>query len=127
MMGADMVIGPAVPYGKLPAFKHHYYLCAQVMRSPFYHIKRAFPMPSAGVHPAAVPSIIKDLGTDIIVAGGGAVFGHPAGPKNGAKAMRQVIDAALKGLSLEEAARQYSELKAALDKWGYEPVLSVKI
>jgi len=127
MMGADMAIGPAVPYGKLPAFKHHYYLCAQVMRAPFYHIKRTFPMPSAGVHPAAVPLIIKDLGTDIIVAGGGAVFGHPMGPKNGAKAMRQVIDAALKGLSLEEAAEQYKELKVALDKWGYEPVLSVKI
>ena len=68
--------------------------------------------------PNCVHAIYLDLGSDSIMGCGGAIHGHPMGPVAGAKAMRQVIDAAVKGISMVAAAKEYPELQAALDAWG---------
>lgn len=84
----------------------------------FYHIKPAFPVASGGLHPGTVPTVIKEMGTDIVIQVGGGVIGHPDGPHAGAIALRQSIEATLKGIPLEEYAETHKELRRALEKWG---------
>jgi ribulose-bisphosphate carboxylase large chain len=81
-------------------------------------IKPVFPTCSGGLHPGLVPELLKLVGTDIIVQAGGGVWGHPDGGKAGAAALRQAIDVALNGESLEDYARDHKELRRAIDTWG---------
>jgi ribulose-bisphosphate carboxylase large chain len=81
-------------------------------------IKPVFPTCSGGLHPGLVPELIKLIGTEIIIQAGGGVWGHPEGGKAGSLALRQAIDAAMSGTSLENVAMVKKELKMALDKWG---------
>jgi ribulose-bisphosphate carboxylase large chain len=81
-------------------------------------IKPVLPTCSGGLHPGLVPELIKLVGTDIIVQAGGGVWGHPDGGKAGAAALRQAIDVAMSGGSLEESARGHRELQRAIDTWG---------
>jgi len=43
--------------------------------------------------------------------------GHPDGTKAGATAMRQAVDASLKGIPLKIYAKTHGELRKALEKW----------
>jgi ribulose-bisphosphate carboxylase large chain len=81
-------------------------------------IKPVLPTCSGGLHPGLVPELIKLVGTDIIIQAGGGVWGHPDGGKAGAQALRQAIDVAMSGESLENYARGHIELQRALDTWG---------
>ncbi|MET1128736.1 MAG: type III ribulose-bisphosphate carboxylase [Thermoproteota archaeon] len=87
----------------------------------FRGIKPALPVASGGLHPGVLPEVIKHMGIDIVIQVGGGVIGHPDGPMAGAAAVRQAIEAALRGVSLEEYAAQRRELKRALEKWGTRP------
>jgi 2,3-diketo-5-methylthiopentyl-1-phosphate enolase len=116
LAGADIVVHPA-PYGKAPVLPEKFIRVAQNLSFPFYQIKPAFPMASGGITPKMVPSVIKDLGTDIVIGSGGGIHAHPQGPVAGAKAFRQAIQATMQGRSLEEAAIEYPELKMALETW----------
>ena len=49
---------------------------------------------------------------------GGGIHGHPGGTRKGAMAMRQALDATLKGISLDEYAKDHVELAIALEHWG---------
>lgn len=84
----------------------------------FYGIKPAFPVSSGGLHPGNLPPVFEALGTDIVIQVGGGTIGHPDGPADGAKAVRQAIDAIMEGTPLEEYARTHRELARALEKWG---------
>ena len=91
------------------------------LRSEWYHIKTVLPVASGGIHPALVPDNLRLLGTpDIQLNAGGGIHGHPDGTKAGATAMKQAIDAYIKGIPLEEYAKTHIELKRALEKWGYK-------
>jgi ribulose 1,5-bisphosphate carboxylase large subunit-like protein len=116
LAGADVVVFPA-PYGKAPVLPEKFQRVAQNLTFRLYHLKPAFPMPSGGITPKMVPNVIKDLGLDIVIGSGGGIHAHPQGPVAGAKAFRQAIQATLQGRPLEEAAKEYPELKAALDAW----------
>ena len=48
---------------------------------------------SGGTTQLAVEKIVKAVGTDVMLAAGGGVHGHPDGSEAGAKSMRQAIDA----------------------------------
>ncbi len=85
----------------------------------WYHIKPALPTSSGGLHPGTLPEVMRVMGTDIVIQVGGGVLGHPDGPRAGAAAVRQAIDAYLKGVPLDEYAEEHKELKKALEKWGY--------
>ncbi len=89
------------------------------LEQEWYHIKPAFPVSSGGLHPGTLPEVIKVMGTDIVIQVGGGVLGHPDGPRAGAAAVRQAIDAYLKGIPLEEHAKTHKELRRALEKWGF--------
>jgi ribulose-bisphosphate carboxylase large chain len=84
----------------------------------FYHIKPALPVSSGGLQPANLPAVVKVLGIDCVMQIGGGVIGHPDGPKAGAAAVRQALEAMAKGIPLEDYAKEHKELRRALEKWG---------
>ncbi|MBC7227487.1 MAG: ribulose 1,5-bisphosphate carboxylase [Thermoflexales bacterium] len=116
LAGADIVVFPA-PYGKAPVLPEKFQRVAQNLSFPFYHIRPTFPMPSGGITPKMVPQVIKDLGPDIVIGSGGGIHAHPQGPVAGARAFRQAIQATMEGRPLEDAAKEYPELRVALETW----------
>ena len=117
LAGAD-IINDLVPYGKLPILKSKYVRIAQICRGKLGNLKRTFPNAVAGIYPGNVPEVIADLGSECILGAGGGIHAHPMGPKAGAIAMRQAIDATLQGMSLEKAGQSQPELCAAVETWG---------
>jgi len=119
MCGADIIL--VIDYrGKFTGFDKM--MCVQAANScvaPLQHLKKALPLLGGGVHPGLVPALIQTYGRDIIIGAGGAVHGHPMGSRAGAKALRQAIDAVMRGVPLEKAAKEHEELRVALEVWGY--------
>ena len=118
LIGVDQLHTGTV-VGKLEASRQEVMEINNFLRSKWYHIKRTFPVSSGGLHPGIIPDVLNIVGTDVVIQVGGGVMGHPSGPKAGAKAVRDAIDAYLEGLSLEEKAKESRELAEALKKWGY--------
>ena len=116
LAGADIVVFPA-PYGKGPVLGEKFIRVAQNLSFPLYNLKPTFPMASGGITPQMVPNVMKDLGTNIVIGSGGGIHAHPQGPVAGAKAFRQAIDATMQGRSLEDAAKEFTELRVALETW----------
>ncbi len=84
----------------------------------WFHIKPVFAVASGGLHPGSIPKLIEKMGTNIIIQAGGGVHGHPGGTRAGAKAMRQALESVMKGVPLEEYAKERKELAQAIKKWG---------
>lgn len=75
------------------------------------------PVASGGLYPQLVPALLETFGNDVVLQAGGGIHGHPEGTVNGARAMRQAVDATLEGKSLEEYAKTHKELMLALQHW----------
>jgi ribulose-bisphosphate carboxylase large chain len=90
---------------------------AGLLENNWYGIKPVFAVCSGGLHPSLVPELVKLLGKDIVIQAGGGIHGHPFGTRAGAKAMRQSVDAVMKGIPLREHAKDHVELAKALEKW----------
>ncbi len=90
---------------------------AEWLRGEFLDLKTVFPVCSGGLHPGHVPELVKMMGSDIIIQAGGGVHGHPGGTASGARAMRQAVDAAVKGIPLKSFSKDHDELAIALKKW----------
>lgn len=56
--------------------------------------------------------------TDLLYMAGGGIMAHPKGPAGGVVALKQAWEAAVNGLSVEEAARQYPEFALSVEKFG---------
>jgi len=84
----------------------------------WYHIKPVFAVASGGLHPGNIGKLLKKMGNNIIIQAGGGVHGHPKGSLAGAKAMRQALEAYMKGIDIEEYAEKHTELAEAIKKWG---------
>lgn len=87
-------------------------------KQPFWHIKECMPVASGGLHPGNIDIVVKNLGKEIVMQIGGGVLGHPNGVYAGAKAVRQALEAIMKGVDVEEYGKIYDELRIALEKWG---------
>ncbi|MGK0554754.1 2,3-diketo-5-methylthiopentyl-1-phosphate enolase [Macrococcus capreoli] len=87
--GADLILFP-VPYGSIELTERD---AKEIVSDAIAEstIKRAFPVPSAGVHPGLVKRIIDDFGEDIVINAGGGVHGHPDGATAGGEAFLQAI------------------------------------
>ena len=83
-------------------------------------LRRVLPVASGGLHPGLVPALIKFFRKDFVIQAGGGIHGHRDGTIAGAKAMRQAVDATLKGVPLSEYAETYRELETALKMWGQQ-------
>jgi len=91
------------------------------LRNEWYSLKTVLPVASGGLHPALVPPNLELLGyPDLQLNAGGGIHGHPDGTRAGAMAMKQAIEAFMKGIPLEEYAKDHPELKKALEHWGYK-------
>ncbi len=90
---------------------------------PFYHLKPTTPMPAGGIIVQNVPQIAADIGFDFVVGVGGAMHAHPDGPRAGATAFRQAIDAVMQGIPLEKYAEDHKELGRALGTWESSKIL----
>jgi len=119
LIGADQLhIGTAV--GKMSEDRQTVTENVKALLEPMGGLKQTFPVCSGGLQPAHIPILVKYFGKDIIMQAGGGVHGHPQGTRAGARAMRQAIDAAMKGITLKEYAKDHKELKQAISKWGYK-------
>lgn len=106
--------------GKMEGEKNTIKRIDDFLRSDWYRIKKTIPVKSGGLHPGLVPSLMEILGKNIQITAGGGIAGHPEGPKAGAKAMRQAIEAKLNNIDLESYAQDHIALQQALNKWGTE-------
>ncbi|MBC7127136.1 MAG: RuBisCO large subunit C-terminal-like domain-containing protein [Candidatus Methanosuratincola petrocarbonis] len=88
------------------------------LRSEWHGKRRVFPVASGGIHPGFVPANYRVFGNDFVINAGGGIHGHPRGTRAGAAAMRQAIDACVKGIPLEAYAKSHEELRIALERWG---------
>lgn len=120
LAGADVVVYPS-PYGKFPLQYARHLRIAQAQTCRLYDLHPIWPCLGGGVHPGLVPSLMEDLGKDVMLGAGGAIYGHPMGPQAGALAFRQAIDAVLDGMPLIEAAKNKPELATALQMWNSSP------
>ncbi|WML38888.1 2,3-diketo-5-methylthiopentyl-1-phosphate enolase [Neobacillus sp. OS1-2] len=119
--GADLSLFPS-PYGTVALDKPlALSIAAELMKDDVF--KKAFPVPSAGIHPGLVPLLIRDFGDDAVINAGGGVHGHPKGAHGGGLAFRQAIETTLQGIPLVEGAELFPELKQALELWGSAEVI----
>jgi 2,3-diketo-5-methylthiopentyl-1-phosphate enolase len=116
LAGADIIVYPS-PYGTLQYSRSKHLRLAQTMTDPLYAIRRTVPAPGGGLHAGMVPRLFADLGVDFALGAGGAVHGHRDGAAAGARAIRQALDAAVRGEPLDQARTGHPELAAALDQW----------
>ncbi|WP_068674993.1 RuBisCO large subunit C-terminal-like domain-containing protein [Oceanobacillus sp. Castelsardo] len=115
--GADMVM-INTPYGGYPLLDYQYFLTVKELTAKLYTIKPTFPIVGGGVHPGMVGKLISELGNNIVIAAGGAIFGHPDGVELGGKAMMQAVEAVTNHISIEEYAKEHEALNVAINKWG---------
>jgi ribulose-bisphosphate carboxylase large chain len=89
-----------------------------ILEQHWHRIKPVLAVASGGLHPGLIPKVIRRMGTNIALQFGGGIHGHPNGTIAGAMAARQALEAALSNVSLNEYAKDHSELRRALKKWG---------
>jgi ribulose-bisphosphate carboxylase large chain len=82
-----------------------------------HHIKPVMPVASGGVDTGMVAAIVALHGKDVVIQAGGGIHGHPNGTVAGARAMRQAVEASMRGIPLPKFAKKYKELEVALKKW----------
>jgi len=116
LCGADISLNVA-PSAKFNALQEKFIRVFQVTHSAMYHIKPMFNMIGGGVTPGMVPYLTEQLGNDFIVGVGAGIHGHPMGPRAGAIAFRQAIDAVMNKVDIRDAGKQHPELQAAIDTW----------
>jgi ribulose-bisphosphate carboxylase large chain len=89
-----------------------------VLEQRWHDVKPVFAVASGGLHPGGTAKVMRYMGKNIVMQYGGGCHGHPDGTFAGAKAIRQSVDASMKGIGLAEYAKKHKELKVALDKFG---------
>lgn len=117
LCGADISLNVA-PSAKFNALKEKFVRTWQMGYSPMQHIKQTFSLVGGGVTPGMVPYLMENIGNEMVIGVGAGIHAHPMGPKAGAMAFRQSIDATMKGINITEAAKKHPELAAAIKTWG---------
>ncbi|MCP3741848.1 2,3-diketo-5-methylthiopentyl-1-phosphate enolase [Rossellomorea sp. BNER] len=115
--GADLSLFPS-PYGSVAIPKEDASAISHSLKQVDGGMEKAFPVPSAGIHPGLVPLLFNDFGVDCVINAGGGIHGHPRGAEGGGAAFQQAISATINGDRLKEAALNYPELAEALQTWG---------
>lgn len=117
MAGCDQLHIGAV-FGKMEGSKSEVLQIHKEINSKRANLKPVFSVASGGLSPLQIPDVIKTFGNDVIIQAGGGVHGHPQGTFEGARAMREAEDAALKKIPLKEYAKLHTPLMQAIKKWG---------
>ncbi|MCJ7718483.1 type III ribulose-bisphosphate carboxylase [Candidatus Bathyarchaeota archaeon] len=116
MIGVDQLhVGAVV--GKMAETRKEVSENVEALKMKMGGLKVVLPVASGGLYPRLVPSLMDFFGKDFVIQAGGGIHGHSDGTVAGARAMRQAVDATLKGVSLIEYAKTHKELEAALQTW----------
>ena len=77
------------------------------------------PVVSSGQWGGQAPETFKRTHTvDLLYLAGGGILAHPNGPGAGVRSLRKWWEAAVEGLTIEQSAAKYPELKLSLEKFG---------
>ena len=77
------------------------------------------PVVSSGQWGAQAPETFRRTRTiDLLYLAGGGILAHPDGPAAGVRSLRKWWEAAVEGLTMEQAAAKYPELKVSMEKFG---------
>jgi ribulose-bisphosphate carboxylase large chain len=93
-------------------------------RNVWYDFKPTMPFLAAGNNPGNLPASCSLVGNDVCLLAGGGISGHPTSLRAGSMAMMQAADAYMKGIALENYAKDHEELQAATKLWGIKKVVS---
>jgi ribulose-bisphosphate carboxylase large chain len=116
VIGVDQLhVGTVV--GKMSETKQEVLENIDACKMKLDDLKSVLPVASGGLHPRLVPELMQYFGNDFVIQAGGGIHGHPQGTVEGAKAMRQAVDATLQGKTLDDFAKSHKELALALDQW----------
>jgi len=84
-----------------------------------YNHKTILPVVSSGQWGGQAPETYSRTKTiDLLYMAGGGIMAHPMGPAGGVTALHQAWNAAMNGMSIEEAAVLYPELAKSVEKFG---------
>ncbi len=118
LCGADQIHCGAIQ-GKLFENDDEVLLNMNECTKEFYNIKPAIPISSGGQWAGKAPVNAHKIGHyDFLHLAGSGIYSHPDGPFAGARSMKQAWDAVLKGITLEEYAKEHDELKKAIEFFG---------
>ncbi len=116
IIGVDQLhVGTVV--GKMSETRNEVIGNIEALKQPLDGVKPVLPVASGGLHPRLVHDLIKLFGNDFVIQAGGGIHGHSNGTKAGATAMRQAVQAAMGGITLDEYAETHAELRTALRLW----------
>ncbi|HEY3522263.1 MAG TPA: RuBisCO large subunit C-terminal-like domain-containing protein [Candidatus Limnocylindrales bacterium] len=109
LAGADAVL-TSTPHAPRPLGRDAYRATLAALHDPLSDrpVRSAMPMAGGGIGPQHVAAIVEAAGTDVIVASGGAIQGHPEGAAAGGRAMRAAIDEAVATAATATAATSRS-------------------
>lgn len=80
------------------------------------------PVVSSGQWGGQAPETFRRTRTvDLLYMAGGGIMAHPDGPAAGVRSLQKWWEAAVEGLTTEQAAAKYPELNASLKKFGKAP------
>jgi ribulose-bisphosphate carboxylase large chain len=117
MIGVDQLhVGTVV--GKMSETREEVAENLHALKTGMEGLRKVLPVASGGLHPGLVPALIEFFGRDFVIQAGGGIHGHGKGTVAGATAMRQAVDACLRGVSLAEYSKRHRELGEALQIWG---------
>lgn len=106
LAGADAVL-TSTPHAPRPLSSAAYAATIEALRSPFGDgVAAAMPMMGGGLAVEHVAAIVDAAGIDVIIAAGGSIQGHPAGPAAGGQAMQVAIAAAVAARPAHPADRR---------------------
>lgn len=87
--------------------------------TPLGDQKLVMPVVSSGQWGGQAPETYRRTKTtDLLYLAGGGILAHPMGPAAGVIALHQAWQAAVDGLSVEQAAAQYKEFASSVEKFG---------
>ncbi len=91
----------------------------EACRTKMFDHKTVVPVVSSGQWGGqAFETYRRTKTVDLLYMAGGGIMAHPMGAAAGVVALQQAWKAAVDGLTLEDAAKQYKEFAAAVDKFG---------
>ncbi len=91
----------------------------QSCHTPFLNHDAVMPVVSSGQWGGqAFETYKRTQTTDLLYMAGGGIMAHPSGPAGGVRALHQAWQAAVEGMSFEDARRQYKEFGESVVKFG---------
>ncbi|MBI5113775.1 MAG: ribulose 1,5-bisphosphate carboxylase [Rhodovulum sp.] len=93
--------------------------CVRACLEPMGSIAPCLPVPGGSDSAATLETVHRKIGSaDFGFVPGRGVFGHPGGPADGARSLRQAWEAIAGGIPVAEHATHHAELAAALAAFG---------